>query len=306
MFDDTIGYRNWCSGTKYNQNKFIDYNITSYPVLEKLLGFQYEMNNALAKEYDNKMNQIPLPKNKNIPDKLNTEIITFTLCGLNIKYLFQALRPLEHNEIHVCASIIRPVFESIPKMFYLLCHPEDIQYVLCKEHFTNWISTQKYFDKIENRSESTKKNYFKKFLEGEGNVYFPNIQVNIEDLYEKLDNRYSNAWYRKQIYTQESLKLQDQVYSTLSTSAHANIFRSVNTEYDAEMSKKFMKILVDLSYFNLFLYVNAGWTVLEDIDELQDTRKFIDQIPSLLKTHYAMTYLRLGHNDLQNKIKTIL
>ena len=65
------------------------------------------------------------------------------------------------------SNMIRPIYESIPKMFYLLRHPEDIHIILCKELFFNQISTQKYHD-IQNNKKSTLREYFTKFLITDG------------------------------------------------------------------------------------------------------------------------------------------
>ena len=292
MFDHSQGYRHLCSSTDYFQREFIKDNIGSYSLLEKLLGFHHEMNQPIATEYNSLKEKIPSPASNNISDELNANIAVSSLCGWNIKYLFQAIRPLEHNELHVHAAIIRTVFESIPKMFYLLGRPESTQYILCKDHFDHWITRQKYEDKINNVKVSNQEDYFEKFLNAEGKIHFPNTKITIENIFKEITEKYNNAWYRNQVYANKSLKIHDNVYSTLSASAHANLFRSItNTDYSPEYSNKFMKILTDLSYFNLILQFNAGYKVLEKINELDDTIGFIQQITSQLKTYYAMTNL---------------
>lgn len=313
MFDYNLGYQNLCSyGTK-TQNQFIRDNIDDYPLLEKLLGFQRELNNALTPVYGKKISNIPTPKNLNITDKMMTEMGATILCSFNIEYIFQAIRPLENNAINVCANIIRPVYESIPKMFYLLHHPEDISIIMCKEDFDVWESQQKYYDFQNKEKELSKRKYFEKFLETDGKNYFEGKNIEItDDFFSDFTHKFSNAWYRNQIYTNKSLKLQDTTYSSLSLSSHADILRSLmSREYDPVQSKQFMKILTDLSYFNLFLYTNASSEALNEINELVDTVKFLKGIQQELKHHFAMTYLYpdipeyvdnlIIHPNLQNK-----
>ncbi len=293
MFDYNLGYQKLCSYGPQTQKQFISDNIDDYPLLEKLLGFQYELNNSLIPVYDKKISDIPNPKNLNITDKMMAEMGVTILCSFNIEHIFQAIRPLENNAIHVCANIIRPVYESIPKMFYLLRHPEDISIIMCKEDFDLWESQQKYYDFQNNKKELSNRKYFEKFLETDGKNYFEGKNIEItDDFFSDFTHKFNNAWYRNQIYTNESLKLQDTTYGSLSLSSHADIIRSLlSREYDLVRSKQFMKILTDLSYFNLFLYINTSSEALNEINELEDTMKFVQETQPELKHHLAMTYL---------------
>jgi len=65
----------------------------------------------------------------------------------------------------------------------------------------------------------------------------------------------------------------------------------MSRDYDPELSKQFMKILIDLSYFNLFLYTNTSSEVLKEINELEDTVKFVQKTQQELNHHLAMTHL---------------
>ena len=293
MFDHYQGYQNLCLYGFQVQKQFIQDNVADYPLLEKLLGFQRELNNSLIPVYEKKITDIPKPKNLNIPKKMMTEMGISVLCSFNIESIFHALRPLEHNAFHVCANIIRPVYESIPKMFYLLHHPENISIIMCKEDFDLWEPQQKYYDFQNDEKVLSKRKYLEKFLETDGKKYFEGENIKVtNDFFSDFTHKFNNAWYRNQIYTNESLKLQDTTYGSLSLSSHADILRSsMSREYNIKRNKQFMKILTDLSYFNLFLYTNTCSESLKEIDELVDTIKFIQGVNQELKTHFAMTYL---------------
>jgi len=293
MFDYNLGYQNLCSYGTQTQMQFIRDNIDSYPLFEKLLGFQREMNNLLTPIYEKKISYIPIPKNLNITDKMMTEMSITILCSFNIEHIFQAIRPLENNAIHVCANIIRPVYESIPKIFYLLRHPENISIIMAKEDFDLWESQQKYYDFQNNIKEVSKRKYLEKFLKTDGRAYFEGKNIEItDDFFKDFTHKFNNAWYRNQIYTNESLKLQNTTYGSLSLSSHADIIRSsMSREYDPVQSKQFMKILTDLSFFNLFLYTNASSEALNEINELADTIKFVHETQQELRHYFAMTHL---------------
>ena len=185
---------------------------------------------------------------------------------------------------------------------------------MCKEDFDLWETQRKYYDFQNNKKKLSKRKYFEKFLKTDGQKYFEGKNIEItDDFFSDFTRKFSNAWYRNQIYTNESLKLQDTTYGSLSLSSHADILRSLmSREYDPVRSKQFMKILTDLSYFNLFLYANTSSEALNEINELEDTMKFVQETQQELKQHLAMTYLYpdipeyvdnlIIHPNLQNKL----
>ena len=289
MFDHTLGYRNQCEYGTQMQNKFIKNNIDGYPLYEKLLGFQYRMNEAVAPIYTKKMDENKLRDGTIGDDKFITEMTISNLCGLNFEYLFHAIAPCEKNANNVMSNMIRPIYESIPKMFYLLRHPEDIHIILCKELFFNQLSTQKY-NNVKNNKKLTLRENFTEFLKTDGKNLASHIPTT-DDFFKNFNRNYNAAWYRNQIYTHESLNLQHACYSSLSTSSHANIQRTVLYDTPNPFTKNAMKILTHLTFFNLFLYVNSCWKILQQLNEYVDTRKFVMETHQKLKSHLEMTYL---------------
>ena len=294
MFDTFSGYTDLCSYKTQMQMKFIRDHIREYPLYEKLLGFQREMNNKIAPIYDKKLSEIT-SKNITTDDKFMAEIGISTLCALNIEGLFHALKPLENNAINIAANIVRPVYESIPKIFYVLQHPEHIHIIICKESFEFWLAKKQYED-FTYDPRITKKEYFEEFLKTDGIKYDKHLKLN-DTSFKYSTREFSNTWYRKQVYVDETLKFHNATYGSLSVSSHSNIRRSDITEPDSLLKKHFMKILTDLAFFNLFVYANSCHDVLTEINELEDTVKFVDSTQKELKRYLTMTYLYPNNPD---------
>ena len=273
MIDYSLGYRNLCQSSTQQELFFIQKNIKSYPLLEKLLGFTFSLNNALLPIYIKIIDDIEEPKHLHISDELMVEGSIVALCALNLHSIWHAIRPLEQNSIHNCANMIRPVYEAIPKMFYVLRHPESIWEISLREEFGLWLTQQQFYEEINQIGIS------KGFMQ---NNPKPN-QSDLEDLYlrcylthnpqgktlqekikmndsktasKKFKGKYNNDWFRTKIYSGESLRMQNTVYASLSMSSHANFTRSRNSiEYDSILSPQFFKILTDLAFFNLYIFL---------------------------------------------------
>ncbi len=123
LIDYNLGYRNLCQSSTEVKLFFIKKRIKSYALFEKLLGFSFTLNQSLVPVYAQISANIEEPKHINATNEQMMEGSIAALCGLNIHSIWHALRPLEENSINNCANMIRPVYESIPKMFYMLRHP---------------------------------------------------------------------------------------------------------------------------------------------------------------------------------------
>ena len=166
--------------------------------------------------------------------------------------------------------MIRPVYEAIPKMFYVLHHPENIWEISLREEFGLWLTQQQFYDEINqigiskgfiqnnptaNPSDSEYL-YLRCYLahNPEGKTLQEKLNMNdSKAAYKKFKGKYNNDWFRTKIYTGESLQMQNTIYASLSMSSHANFTRSRTTiEYNPILSPRFFKILTDLAFFNLF------------------------------------------------------
>ena len=317
MIDYNLGYKKLCQNSTEAQLFFINKQIKSYALFEKLLGFSFELNQSLAPVYAKISSNIEEPRHLNVTNKQMMEISVANLCVLNIHSIWHALRPLEENSINNCANMIRPVYESIPKMFYMLCHPEDVDIILMKESFGLWISQKKYRDKANKKEILEDYEYWKYYLtkhdpeetENDNRVRLKrrersNIKPSKRFYKDRFYGKYSNQWYRDKIYTEKSLAMQNAVYASLSLSSHANITRyNVEIQYDPVMSLHFFKILTDLAFFNLYVCFNATHSAINQITELENTKKFITDAQQELESHYEMTNL---YPDVPEYIESLI
>ena len=317
MIDYDLGYRNLWLSSQQQVSFFIEKQIDSYPLFEKLLGFTFSLNNSMLSAYHKVYEKIEEPKNINTSDKLFAEGAIVGLCGLNLHSIWHALRPLEQNSIQNCSNVIRPVFESIPKMFYALTHPEDIHEIFLREEFGLWLSQRQYFDEInqvgiskgflQKNQKANPNEYEHLYLEcylnhnDEGRKIEENAKMLklVDDKpkisknsYKSFSGKYNNDWFRNKIYTEESLALQSTSYASLSMNSHANFSRIRSLiRYDSEWSPRFFKTLTHLAFFNLYIYFNAAYERINEIGEIPDTISFIRNAQKELKYYFAMTHL---------------
>ena len=308
MIDYGLGYRNLCQSSTQQELLFIQKNIKSYELLEKLLGFTFSLSAALLPAYEEISNDIENPKHLHISDELMTEGSIAAICALNLHSIWHAIRPLEQNSIHNCANMMRPVYESIPKMFYLLRHPENTSLILLKEEFGLWITQEKYRDESNKKEILEDIEYFKNYLNNnpEGKKQQERLKINVSKTFyhDKFKRKYNNDWFRTKIYTGESLQMQNTTYASLSMSSHANFTRSRTTiAYDPIRSPRFFKILTDLAFFNLYIFFNASHQTISKIGESEDTKNFIVNAQQELGSYYAMTHL---YPDVQEYIENLI
>lgn len=301
MFDHCQGFKKICDSRSVTQQQFIKDNISCYPIFEKILGYQYEINQSISAIYNEK-HTVQNCDSSDIIQQMLMKSSVFNLCTYNIEYLSQAMTSLEYNNLHVFANIIRPVYESIPKMFYMLHHPEEIELVIAKELFKPW-SLRKKYDCFMSNTFICKAKLIKMFIQENNQTLSKFDKHVIEELLKGRDDKFSNAWYRKQVYSAKFLKLQDYEYGVLSAGTHANIFRSRDYEkYDKRQNKIFATMLLDLSFFNLYIQFNACHEALDEIQEKMDTCKFIINVQQELKSHIQITYFYPTHSEYKQKL----
>ena len=271
---------------------FIKENIHKYPLFEKLLGFSLTLNNLIVPIMEKKANEIKNPKNLNVTDKEITEQSIVGLCVLNMQTLFSTLSILEGGSITDCSNLIRTVVESIPKMFYMIHNPKDTFHIILHEEFQLWKSQEKYRNYTNHESFE----YFKKYLneDEKGMEFQKRLKIDItKSFYQDFSRKFNATWYRKKIYTEKILKIQNTFYSSLSNLSHPSIMRiNMSTEYDSELSKQYMKILTDLAFYNLYILFNTSYTIIDEIGESEDTKNFIIDSQEELKTYFEVTHLR--------------
>ncbi len=208
----------------------------------------------------------------------------------NILYMFSALRPLEQGSVHAYCALVRPVLESVHKCFFLMKHPESTKKFLLSETYDAWKRTQQY-----EKSPATPQ----AFLESDAAQWALRGRKITPDEFNKFRDNHTNYRIRAKIYETDTLRHQHSFYSMLNTSSHANILRSL--EDTALSEDRAMKVLTDLSFFNLFLMFNSQYKTLCELGLMEEAKRFIVDAQQSLKVHLGVTSLypdKKGYSDI--------
>ena len=200
--------------------------------------------------------------------------MTFNLCAYNVEYLFTAMESIMSNHLHAAFNTIRPVYESIPKIFYIYHRPEDAFYILLQEQYNLKRTDIEYgrFKKGLKNGISVLEEFLsqarKSPLAGDCNMDAKYVNRKFNEL--------TNKHYRKQVYTDEQLIMQNSTYAVLSSNSHANASRFDRFVIDNnENRSKFTKILADVAFFNFYLLANICHEELNQVGETKDTFDFL-------------------------------
>lgn len=236
---------------KRRRSEFIEQNARSYDLFKRLIGFQHTIHKAVADKHTAKPEG--LPRNTPITDKNRAEIAVFSILDQNKQYLLSASRALTWRFLHASGSLARPVFESIPKSFYIMAHPQTAGKFMLLEVYLKWKSDHA----------SLNATSFGAFLEDrQTKETLERVGITAEEL-GRFRKKHTAKFIRAEIYDGETLKFQDQLYAALSSSSHPSVFRSAERASD-KMLSKFIEIINHLSFLNLFLTINSQNTLLDD------------------------------------------
>ena len=250
VFDHANGYRALLEQLKSNRKRLPGRSVRRFIAIS---GFQFDMQSRV----ENKV----LEPIKEIHE----------LCGVNLEYGIYAMRCLKYGSYHVTANIVRPIYESIPKMFYLLRQTQDIPYVMLSEAYKSWRGwSPKY-------SETLVDKFLKDVYDIKADDHRNIIPEAARSTFKKNASKrekFGPAWYRRQVYNKELRKKRARFYSLLSVSAHSNFVRGYGTPRP-RIIEKYPEFVTQLSFFNLFLNANAIAQTLTNIGEFDDAKKFI-------------------------------
>ncbi len=267
VFDHVQGYEDLHDLLDRSHEKFVNGNIKNLMLFDKVLGFQFAMQYAVKDLRPKQLRDV----DSNLMDEIHD------LCEYNIEYSLHAITQLEYSNFSVFGNTIRPIYESIPKMFYMLRHPEDTPVIMFKESFGLWKVGQN-----SNNNELLVEQYFRDKIgvDANSNNVEPISTMPYKNIKSILSDRkkFTTAWYRRQIYTPESREKRSRTYGILSHNSHANFIRH-HKDLNQDMHQaRYTEMLTGLSFFNVLLYANAYAQVLLDINEFNDTKKFIEEV----------------------------
>ena len=258
------------------QLEFVKNHIGSYELFERMMGFQCFLNNEVSDVHS--QTQV----SENLSDQILTDGSVMIILQHNLLYLFSALRPLEQGAFHVYRALIRPVLESVPKCFFLIGHPESTRDFLLAEAYDEWRISQQH------------KNLpavYEQFFESDVAQWVLRGRKITPDQFAKFRRSLTNHEIRAKVYEAATLRRQRSFYSALNTSLHANVLRSMPLKEEQFSEDEEVKILTDLSFFNLFLMVNSQHGTLHSLGLLEEAKRFILDAQKSLKFHLGVTYL---------------
>ena len=292
VFDHVQGCKDLHGLLDRSHEKFLRNNIKNLMLFDKVLGFQFAMQYAVKDLRPKQLQDVDSMLMVNIND----------LCTYNIEHSHHAVEQLKYSSFNVFDNTIRPIYESIPKMFYMLRHPEVIPAIMFKEYFGLWRAGQD-----SNNNELLIKEYFRdKFgVNTDSDDIEPNSKMPYKNIKSILSDRtkFTTAWYRRQIYTPELRNKRSQTYGILSYNAHANFVRYSKDLSPDMLQAELTKTLIHLSFFNVLLYANAYAQALIDINEFDDTKKFIKEVHDELGGFLVGTAMYPDQTTYTSKLK---
>ena len=289
MLDHIAGYRELREKREQLTINLIKDNISNLDLFEKLLGFHYEIWKKVYPIFKERHDQIT---NGQRHIKIQTKDITFNLCSYNMEYLFAAMESLKRGDLHATYNTIRPVYESIPKIFYVHHKPNDAFYMLLQGLYALQKPYVNYDLSAKNLNNDSKE-ILKKFLAGiKKSPSSHGYNLDVTYVNKKFKNKLTNKRYREQVYTDEQLENQNTMYGVLSSSSHANVtrFDGFARDYD-ENRNKFMKILVDITFVSFFLIASICHEELKQVGEIENTYNFLTNVSEEVGDPYQTTNL---------------
>ena len=277
MLDHMTGYEELRDKRKRSTMKLIESDISNLQIFEKILGFQYAVQKKVHPVFKNRRDQ--LINGQNHAKEHLAKDITFNLCSYNIEYLFAAMETLKGGHMHASFSTIRPVYESIPKIFYVHHNPEDAFYILLQAQY-DLNRLYREYECFKTNTKNHRMEILEEFLTDAKKSSLANgSNMDTNHVDKKFRQTLTNKYYRKKVYTDEQLAIQNITYAMLSSNSHANVtrFDGFARDYDENRSK-FVKILVDVTFINFFLLTSICHEELKDLGEIKNTSNFMTEI----------------------------
>ena len=245
-----------------NQMVFIEQNIGSYELLERLTGFQRYVHGEVSKKHQETSSH----RTDRPTDEALTEIFLLGVLNQNIDYAFSAWRALEHGLHHVCGSLMRNVVESVPKSFYLIANPHDIKKFRLSEMYLTYKSQKPRKENNDLVREFLQSRNAQETLDGE--------QI-VPKEFNKFRREHRHEDICEKIYD-GTCQRQRELYSMLSSSSHASMDRFATPSRNPVLDGRFANMLTDLSFFSLFLTANSQHRLLRYAGLVRDVERFVN------------------------------
>ena len=191
--------------------------INHYQLIEELLGFHYWLYNKISPIY----NKFP---DYGIPHK--SELFTDITFSQNFLSLYTAFLTIERNLLHTARTNMRTVLESIPKIFYLSLYPNEADYIFIHDIIHGIRDESEKIKKLEKFKSDTKLDIIKQF--------------NPNEIIEQIHDKYYFKWFVRKVYNKETRQAVNNIYSSMSESAHPSFTKS-QIQYDKKRIDKMLQ-----------------------------------------------------------------
>ena len=229
-------------------------------LLEETIGFQYSLLKSIRSVRDN--------------HGYDNMAMCYNRCAFNMSYLYSAYRILKSDDIPAFFTVIRTVFESVPKLFYCMRHAENAKHVFCCEMFLWWKRRQDA-DELKGLGDDE---IVGRFYESDdvARRFYESVEKPISC--EKCKYIERPWWFREKVYTEDRVGEIRKTYNEYSENTHPT-FEPFYTRTREELEHGWnvgLHRLTGLSLMNAFITVNATARGLMECGEYERSKSFVE------------------------------
>lgn len=219
----------FCAAMQNTQLGTIRDHIRPCSSVDSLLGFTYWLNEQVAPTYND-------PK---YAESHPFGYLAHTTFTNNMMLCHVASLSLERALYGPCAAALRPVLESLPKLFYLSYNPGELLHVLAADSLSGIRKPEEQKLKLEIlRSQNTVHGWF-----------------DVDKTIAKT-KKYNAGYFRQKMYSEETASRIKDLYQHLSSAVHPDL-RNHTYRYDKVMTDKGFQHLEFMLFYNIVMEVDC-------------------------------------------------
>lgn len=260
--------------------KNIENHLHHYEIIEDMIGVQYWLYDKITTFYNSDM------------DYSRNHVADAMIHGLfyhNLLSLYASFLTTPQNLLHQSVVNLRTIYESIPKMYYISFYPNEIKYMILKDHMNGRDDTKamKYL-----KSENSK-------------LIFEQAELNNpEHLINQVENKYFFKWFNRAIYSEEQINTAKSTYGLLSISSHGSLVRRQQGEEDSkDNTGDLFEFIELLSFFNILAEMNGHELMMKkDWSQYHEILDFMEEMRTKLIKNGQMGSLFPDHPNVAKKV----
>lgn len=231
-------YAQFCDLMNNTQLDTIRDHIHHYSI-ESLLGFSYWLHRRVGQTY----NDLEYSKSHRLGYFAHT---TFTN---NMVLCYSSFLALERGLYGPCAANMRPVLESIPKMFYLSYHPDKLLHVLSKDLISG----------IRDHDEK------KRTLEEFRSQHPTYDDFDVDKMIEEVKKKYTFKYFLKAMYFEETASKIEKLYRYLNSNVHPSLLNNTYNYNKESTDMAFVHVKMML-FYNIAIEVDCHMQIKAGVD----------------------------------------